>query len=444
MRVPWRRLAEFAVVAGAYFVAGKLGLRLAFAYASATPVWPPTGIALVAVLLLGYGAAPAIFVGAFFVNLTTAGTAVSSLGVALGNTLEAVLGGYLVTRFARGRDAFDRAADIFRFTLLAALGSTLVSATLGVTSLALGGVVAWGDFGAVWVTWWLGDVGGDLIVAPLLLLWITRPAVRWTGPQLLEAAALLAGLLIVSRIVFGGAVPSETLCVTLFIWAAYRFGQRDAATAIALVSSIAIWETLHGSGPYARGSPNQSLLLLQAFMGAASVTSLVLAAVVAERRRAGEQLLRQAVTDPLTGLANYRRLAAVLEAEIARSGRTERPFAVLMFDLNGLKRINDRHGHLVGSQALCRLAEVLHTSCRAVDTAARFGGDEFTLVLPETDEEAALRVIARVDERLRLDSQKPRVTVSAGLALFPRDGTTTERLLEAADAALYEVKRRRK
>ncbi len=444
MRFRWRRWAVFAAVAGVYFVAGKLGLRLAFAHPSATAVWPPAGIALVAILLLGYDAAPVIFLGAFVVNLTTAGTVATALGIAFGNTLEAVVGAYLVARYARGREAFERARDIFRFTLLAAFGSTALSATIGASTLALGGVASWKDYGSLWLTWWLGDMGGDLIVAPLLLLWITQPAVRWTGGQLLEAAALLGGLLVASRIVFGGLVPSETLCVTLFIWAAYRFGQRDAATAIALVSGIAIWETLHGSGPFARGSPDESLLLLQAFMGAASVTSLILAAVVAERRRTAEQLHRLAVTDPLTGLANYRRLAAVLEAEIVRSGRTERPFAVLMLDLDGLKRINDRHGHLVGSQALCRVAEVLHMSCRAVDTAARFGGDEFTLVLPETDEPAALRVVARVIERVTHSGEKPKLTVSAGLALYPRDGQTPERILAAADAALYEVKRRRK
>jgi diguanylate cyclase (GGDEF)-like protein len=431
-------------VAGVYFIAGKLGLRLAFEHPSATPVWPPTGIALVAFLLLGYEIAPAIFLGAFLVNLTTEGTTLTSLGIALGNTLEGVVGAYLVTRFARGRAALERAPDILRFTLLAALGSTIVSPTLGLTSLALSGFAPWANYWSIWPTWWLGDVGGDLIVAPLLLLWIAQPRVRWNRLQALEAAALGLGLLLASYLVFTGPVPSETLCVALFIWAAYRFGQREVATAIAIVSGFAIWATLNGLGPFARESPNASLVLLAAFMGTASVTGLVLAAVVTEHRNAEEQLGRLAVTDALTGLANYRRLAAVLEAEIARSGRTERPFAVLMFDVDGLKKINDRHGHVVGSRALCRIAEVLHMSCRAVDTAARFGGDEFTLVLPEADEAAARRVVARVGERLRQDKERPMLSVSAGLALYPRDGETPERVLDAADGALYEVKRKRK
>ncbi|HEX9611487.1 MAG TPA: GGDEF domain-containing protein, partial [Gemmatimonadales bacterium] len=143
---------------------------------------------------------------------------------------------------------------------------------------------------------------------------------------------------------------------------------------------------------------------------------------------------------PLTGLANYRQLMLALEAEIRRSERTGRAFTVLLLDVDGLKRINDRHGHLVGSRALCRLAEVLHMSCRAVDTAARYGGDEFALVLPETDEAAARQVAHRMTERLTQDVEKPRITTSFGVAVFPRDGATAEAILSGADGALYEMK----
>src|SRR5206468_8095273 len=205
------RLSENLAVGAAltlvYLVAGKLGLMLAFVHASATAVWPPTGIALVALLMLGPRVWPAIFLGAFIVNITTAGSVATSIGIAAGNTLEGVVGAYLVRRFARGPQAFNRARDVFTFAVLAGLLSTMVSATVGVASLSLGGFSNWGDSGSVWWTWWLGDVAGALIVAPVLVLWVTNPRVRWGRSQGREAALLLLLLVVASQVVFGGLLP---------------------------------------------------------------------------------------------------------------------------------------------------------------------------------------------------------------------------------------------
>jgi len=147
------------------------------------------------------------------------------------------------------------------------------------------------------------------------------------------------------------------------------------------------------------------------------------------------------VRDPLTGLANYRLLVERVAEEIRRYGRTGKPFAVLLLDLDALKKINDEYGHLVGSLAICRVAEVLHLSCRETDTAARYGGDEFALVLTESTAESATVVARRVAERLSQDAEEPRISVSIGVAEFPRDGATIEHLLSAADHALYNDKR---
>src|ERR1700730_415701 len=155
-RVP-ADLTLIGMLASVYFIAGKLGLTLAFVHASATAVWPPTGIALAAVLVFGYRVWPGILLGAFLVNITTEGTLATSLGIAVGNTLEGLLGAHLVNRFARGRDAFERAQDIVRFVALAGLVSTTVAATFGVTSLSIGGFARWSDYRAIWLTWWLGD-----------------------------------------------------------------------------------------------------------------------------------------------------------------------------------------------------------------------------------------------------------------------------------------------
>ncbi|MGA2482432.1 MAG: diguanylate cyclase [Candidatus Acidiferrales bacterium] len=161
---------------------------------------------------------------------------------------------------------------------------------------------------------------------------------------------------------------------------------------------------------------------------------------VTKQRLLEEHLRLQAARDPLTGLSNYRRLADVLDAEIKRSERTGREFALLLFDMDGLKRINDHHGHLVGSQALCRLADVLGNCSRSIDTAARFGGDEFALILPETGVQAAHHVARRIRQSLANDGQEPRLSLSLGIATYPEDGRTIETLLHAADCALYKMK----
>jgi diguanylate cyclase (GGDEF)-like protein/PAS domain S-box-containing protein len=168
----------------------------------------------------------------------------------------------------------------------------------------------------------------------------------------------------------------------------------------------------------------------------------VIAEDVTKQRELEDHLRQQAAKDSLTGLANYRHLVDVLDSEIKRSERTKREFALLLFDLDGLKQINDRYGHMTGSQALCRLADVLSIGCRDSDTAARFGGDEFALVLPETGEEPAKLVAHRICESFANDGREPKLSVSVGVALYPADGERLDTLLGAADVALYSMKAR--
>lgn len=445
---PSRRLCSIGVLMVLYFVAGKLGLMLATVHASITAVWPPTGIALAALLILDYDVWPGIFLGALLVNLTTAGSTLTCIGIATGNTLEAVVGAYLINRFANGRHAFDRTPDIIKFTLLATILSTMVSATVGVTSLSVGGFAPWANYRVLWLTWWQGDAAGALLVTPFLLLWSARPRVRWNWDQIAEATALLTLLIAVGATIFGGLfsseirnAPTEYLCIPFLIWVAFRFGPREASTSILILAGIAIRGTMEGNGPFASHSQNASLLLLQTFMGVVAITTLVLAAEVVERRNSAEKLQQMALSDPLTGLANYRRLVDALDAEMRRTGRTGRAFSILVLDLDGLKKINDLHGHVVGSRALCRVANILRAHCRATDLAARYGGDEFVIVLPESDEEGTIQAAHRIMEKVARDDEQPLISVSVGTAIYPRDGETISGLLSAADAALYAKKR---
>src|SRR5271157_4188044 len=169
---------------------------------------------------------------------------------------------------------------------------------------------------------------------------------------------------------------------------------------------------------------------------------IMLGAALIDQARLFDQVRTMAVSDPLTGLANYRRLIAVIESELDRSRRTQRPFSIVLLDMDGLKTINDRYGHLVGSRSLVRLAKILRNHSRAIDTAARYGGDEFALILPEASPDIASRVASRIRERLATEAEAPALSVSAGIAGYPEDGDTPEKLLGAADRALYRMKHR--
>jgi diguanylate cyclase (GGDEF)-like protein len=223
---------------------------------------------------------------------------------------------------------------------------------------------------------------------------------------------------------------------------AARFGRYEIVTVIVVLCGTSIWCTLRGIGPVAMLPRQESLLLLQAFMGMTGLLALALSVIFLERRRVEAELRRLAATDPLTGLANYGKFVDALALEIKRSERTERPFALIFVDVDDLKLLNDRQGHIVGNQALCKVANVIRASCRSIDTVARFGGDEFTLILPDAEEEAAVRVADRIAKQLASRADGPHVSVSIGVAVYPRHGETSESLLSAADSGLYQVKTR--
>jgi signal transduction histidine kinase len=292
-------LPLIGLLAIAYFIAGKLGLMLASLHASASPVWPPAGIALAAMLLFGYRVWPAIFVGAFLVNLTTAGDLATSLAIAAGNTLEALAGAWLVNRFGGGRNFCDRPQGVFKFAIAAAI-STLISPALGVTSLAIAGLANWSSYSAIWLTWWLGDVTSDLVVTPLILLWSAGAKRHWHEKEVFEVGTLLFLLVLLSGVVFGGWLevssrnyPITFVCGPVVIWMAFRFSQRETATGIFILSAIAVWGTLRGFGPFVQHTENESLVALQSWIAVLTITAMALSAGMAERRRVEAELQQQ-------------------------------------------------------------------------------------------------------------------------------------------------------
>jgi PAS domain S-box-containing protein len=288
----YTRLATAAGVTVLYFLTGKSGLRFALVHPNASAIWAPSGLALTACLLLGSWIWPAIWAGAFLVNATTYGSIATSAAIAIGNTAEAVIGAYLVRCFAHGLDVFDRAADTFRFVLLAAVLSTTVSATIGVTGLCIGGYASWSKYGWIWFTWWTGDATGDLIVAPLLILWARHPRIDWDYQKIIEAVLLIGALLLTAGLVFGGPLPfwgpqypHAFMCIPVLLWVAFRFGPRDTATVMFLLSIAAIAGTVSLAGPYGQGGRNDALLFVQVFVAVTGTSHLIVAIEVAERRR---------------------------------------------------------------------------------------------------------------------------------------------------------------
>lgn len=276
------------LLAAIYFAAAKVGLALAVIHPSASAVWPPAGIALAAFLLGGPRVWPAIAIGAFFANLTTSGSWATSAGIAAGNTLEGWSAAWLIRRFADGSNVLRTTGGVFKFVAFGPGLSTVVSATIGVASLALGGLVPIGDLRDVWTTWWLGDAVGDIIVAPVVLLWAAGPRPRWPRHHVEALGAAL--LFVATGLAFFGGIgvknaPIGWFWIPVIVWVAYRFGQRSAATMVLGLAIVSVWGTIRGMGPFVLPSANASLLLLQAFLGVVSVSALTLAAEVGVRER---------------------------------------------------------------------------------------------------------------------------------------------------------------
>jgi integral membrane sensor domain MASE1 len=280
-----RYAAEVFCLAAVYYGAAKLGLSLAFATPSVTAIWPPTGIALTALVLWGYRLWPGVALGALLANSWTGVPIYSVLGIAIGNTLEALVGAYLLLRFAGFRPSLERVRDVIALAVLGGAVSTAISATVGVSSLIAGGEISGADLGSAWRTWWLGDMGGDLVVASALMVAVTQWPFRRAPGRPLEALGLAGLILALAGLTFS---QSENVAYVLFpalVWAALRFWQPGAVAASLLLASIAIPLTEHDIGPFSGNSPDERLLLAQTFIGVACITALILAAVTTERKR---------------------------------------------------------------------------------------------------------------------------------------------------------------
>jgi integral membrane sensor domain MASE1 len=314
---------EVGVVAGLYYGAARAGLHLAYLHGSVTALWPPVGIGIAALVVLGPGVWPGIVIGDLLVADFSSpwGTV---LGQTLGNTLEVVAAAVLFRALADRRTSLERVRDVLALVASAAVG-TLISATFGVVSLRLGDVIKADEFGSVFRTWWLADFSGALVFAPLLLICAGRRSWRMPSAKFVEGGLLLAVLIVLIEVPSQPDVPYVVF--PILIWAALRFGPLGAATTLVIVSSLTVWNTAHGSGPFVRSSITHSLLATQLFVAVAALTSLVLAAVTAEREASetaqraltAEQAALRRIATLVAGEAASQRVFEQVTAEAART-----------------------------------------------------------------------------------------------------------------------------
>ncbi|MFB8790308.1 MAG: MASE1 domain-containing protein [Potamolinea sp.] len=311
-----RKLWEAILVGIIYFCFAEASLLFAAINGYATPIWPSSGIALAAVLLLGYHLCPGVFLGGCMAHFLGAKLTVTSifsgLFIGTGNAVGIVLAAYLIQRRsvnqtlvrprllplgedskkALGYQPFNQVQDVFSFVLLAALLSPIADASISVTALCVFGKAPWSDYGWIWWTWWLSEVVGIIVFTPVVLTWSQAVKKPWKQfrKRLAEAAILIFLTIAITRISFGGGYPVIYMVIPLLVWAAFRFGQRATTLLVVIISVISIVGTVQGFGPFARTSQNESLLLLQSFVGVIALTTLILSAVISENEQAKTRL----------------------------------------------------------------------------------------------------------------------------------------------------------
>ncbi len=351
----------------------------------------------------------------------------------------------------RFRGTHDRISLILAFGFVLA---GLIEAATGMTSYR-GMMAAPGHSTEISLGWFAGRTLLGVVLLVALVVEKRLPVAREPGKEI-AAATMIVGAVAYLTSAFYFMLPQvpkiqpdaviprpwDLLPAAIYIAATIGYGRRlrkantwlDRSLFVAAGLNVICHLTI---------SESQHMLDACYTLGHALVVFsyvVVLGGALLDNAQLFDQVSRLAASDSLTGLANHRHMIEVLENEIERSRRTGRSFAVLLFDLDGLKKINDKFGHLVGSRAIKRVGDVMSSTCRAIDTPARYGGDEFALVLPESGEREAEQAAMRICERLQNDGEEPRLAISMGQAVYPMDGTTIEQLLGAADTALYDMK----
>lgn len=448
----WQQHVAYGLLLSlAYFVSAKLGLSLATVANNVTLIWPPTGLALFALLAFGVRLWPWVFLGAFVTNYTTDLSISPSIAIAAGNTLEALAAVYLL-RSVQFQLHLGRVRDVVYLVLLAAGLSTMVSASVGTATLVMAQIIHWENVVLVWLNWWMGDAMGNLVFASFLLAWFQADRLQWPSRRILEASALGLSLIGVTHLALSGQfsyagqpLPLAFIPFPILVWAALRFEMRGATGATCIVGAVALYHIIHGNSLFGSAGRFESMLLLWLYINVSAITGMALAASVSERRRAEGQLRHLAQHDPLTGLPSRAALGDRIEQAVLHADRNHRQAAILFVDIDRFKVINDTLGHSAGDAFIIQVAQRLRASVRDKDTVTRQGGDEFVIVLDDVNQvDDAGKVAQAILESMRssfiVHDTPLHMSASIGISLYPSDGQDAETLLKHADIAMYRAK----
>lgn len=382
----WSRIVVFFLL---YFVTAKIGLTFDAVSGFATLVWIPSGLSLAALLLYGPILSIGIFLGAFLINFVSGASLFAAFGIAVGNTLEAIVAWYLLTHVSHVHHQFNRLKDAAGLIVFAAFFSTIVSATIGAFSLFLSGVIANTAFTNTWLAWWIGDMLSILVLTPFFLVWFNKFETELRFKTIVEAIAFTLFFLIYGYIIFQGFLsiatkntPTTFVLFPPLILASLRYGQRGATAGVLLFAILAIISTVQGTGPFAEETLSKSLLFLQGFMGVIAITSLVLAAIDTERReleRKKDEFISIAsheLKTPLTSIKAFnqlleRRLKVVSDQKsrlyLSRINKQVDKLARLVGELLDVTKINK--GQLIFEKELFSLSKLIYETSRDIKEA---------------------------------------------------------------------------